>query len=32
LFIDQKYYGAIRGYFQQVQAGTNEQAVLKMGN
>ncbi|ABF39545.1 hypothetical protein Acid345_0540 [Candidatus Koribacter versatilis Ellin345] len=32
LFIDQKYYGAVRGYFQQVQAGANEQAVLKMGN
>ena len=28
--VEQKYYGALRQYFQQVQAGTNEQAVLKM--
>ena len=32
LAIDQKYYAAVRQYFQSVQAGTNEQAVLKMAN
>ena len=32
LAIDQKYYPAVRQYFQSVQAGTNEQAVLKMAN
>jgi hypothetical protein len=32
LAIDQKYYTAVRQYFQSVQAGTNEQAVLKMAN
>ncbi len=32
LFIDQKFYAALRGYFQLIQAGTNEQAVLKMAN
>jgi hypothetical protein len=32
LFIDQKFYAALRGYFQSIQAGTNEQAVLKMAN
>ena len=28
--LDQKFYGALRQYFQKVQAGTNEQAVLNM--
>lgn len=32
LFIDQKYYAALRGYLQSIQSGTNEQAVLKMAN
>ena len=32
LFIEQKYYAALRAYFQAVQAGANEQAVLKMAN
>jgi hypothetical protein len=27
--LEQKYYGALRAYFQTVQAGANEQAVLK---
>jgi hypothetical protein len=30
--LEQKYYGAVRQYFQAVQAGANEQAVLKMAN
>jgi len=32
IVLEQKYYPAIKDYFQKVQAGTNEQAVLKMGN
>jgi hypothetical protein len=32
LAIEQKYYPAVRQYFQSLQAGTNEQAVLKMAN
>lgn len=30
--LEQKYYGAVRQYFQTVQAGSNEQAVLKIAN
>jgi Domain of Unknown Function with PDB structure (DUF3857) len=32
LFLDQKYYDAMREYFQAVQSGANEQAVLKIAN
>jgi hypothetical protein len=32
LFLEQKFYAALRGYFQGIQAGTNEQAVLTMAN
>jgi hypothetical protein len=32
IVLEQKYYPALRDYFQKVQAGTNEQAVLKMAN
>jgi hypothetical protein len=32
LVFEQKYYAAVRQYFQTLQAGTNEQAVLKMAN
>ncbi|HEY3928876.1 MAG TPA: DUF3857 domain-containing protein [Candidatus Koribacter sp.] len=32
LFFDKKYYGAMRNYYQSVQAGANEQAVLTIAN
>jgi hypothetical protein len=32
LFLDQKYYSALRSYYQGIQSETNEQAVLKMAN
>ena len=32
LFIEEKYYGAVRNYFQSIQSGTNEQAVLTITN
>lgn len=30
--LESKYYSALKGYYAGVQAGTNEQAVLKMAN
>jgi ATP phosphoribosyltransferase len=32
LLIETKYYPAVKNYFQSIQAGANEQAVLKIVN
>lgn len=32
LFLETKYYGALRQYYQAIQSETNEQAVLKVAN